>query len=196
MRRTAVTIPQYQHFNWVADCKLGRLNENVSQTAPIGQTDPRVIAHPLWAFHNALAQCAVVQNTDNKPETRWALASLCSLIEIDINRDFVAYAGVAFEADCDAKKYTKDESSGLFRATERGLFAEYRAMTAPAIYLGDANKGDVLRTSLMHVGGFFGFEMISYHPHISFPTNGFQAAERLEKKHELIKIFYDSLKYT
>lgn len=168
--------PTYKHINWNA--------------APSSE----VTTHPLWGFHEAILARAHQLSKANTPQTLWALASIKSLIEIDINREFVLEAGLAYEADVDNGVYVQRLDNPLFFDKRHGVtsqFDAFRTATAPNAQSSDLGKGDVLRTSRVKVSSSGAVEHVSFHPSVSYPTQHLPVSERKANKSQQMNFFYD-----
>lgn len=150
-----VRLLPYTRINWFS---LSTLPETVTN-------------HGLWPFHQALVK--TTSSTARYEEKKyWALASIKSLIEADINKDFVIEAGLAYERDVDNGVYVLVDTKNMFYTLMPGKTSEfqaYRNATGNEVS-GDKKKGDILRTSPMQVSPFGGSDYVSYHPHVSYPT--------------------------
>ncbi len=141
-----VTMPPYQKITWL---------DSHGNPLPIPQAVTRA---SLWPFHQALENRAKERKTENDPNTLWALATIKSLIEISLNKEFIAQAIDAFKADVDASVYYTRENGNIggearyyTNTSLPSAFASYRTATGNA-QNGDEYKGHVLRTAMVKVG--------------------------------------------
>ena len=169
-------VPQYQFIDWMAS------------SSPAAVTN-----HPLWTFHQALAHTkSTAQDFDKKQY--WALASIKSLIEIDLNREFVVEAGLAYERDLDNGIYVAQaEDMHVKKPGAVAEFDAFRNATQGNAQGGDSQKADTLRTSKMRVAPNGKTDFVSYHPSLSYPTSNFLIEERRARKEQQIDYFYNGL---
>ncbi|WP_133133958.1 U-box domain-containing protein [Legionella parisiensis] len=175
--KAVVKMPEHKSINWMAP-----------------SLPDAVTHHPLWAFHQAISQS---QSTDKNFDQKklWALASIKSLIEIDINRQFVIEAGLAYERDVDNGVYIEEPpNSGMYKkkAGATAQFDAFRSATGVNAQHGDSAKADTLRTSEMHVA-HGKTEFVSYHPSISYPTGDLPQDKRRASKEQQMDYFYNGL---
>ena len=109
----------------------------------------------LWDFHQALAKRIEARHLDQAEQGLWTLAIVKSILEVKLNKNFMVGAIAAFKNDLSKGVYKGKTDKDGIKVTyvrdpkKESEFFEYKKASRQEAY--DAEKGDMLRTSLVKI---------------------------------------------